>query len=54
MVIKLSVLKLFKYKYESFKFQRFYKKCNLNDDTFNESERQRFYNYPIYPRVSKI
>ena len=30
------------------------KKYNLKDDTMNESELQRFYRYPIYPRDSKI
>ena len=29
------------------------KKNNLKDDTMNESELQRVYNYPIYPRDSK-
>ena len=27
---------------------------NLIDNTMNESELQRIYNYPIYPRDSKI
>ena len=30
------------------------KKYNLRNDTMNESELQRVYNYPIYPRDSKI
>ena len=30
------------------------KKNNLEDDTMNESALQRVYNYPIYPRDSKI
>ena len=42
------------YKYETFKFQRFYEKYNLKNDTMNESELQKIYNYPIYPRDSKI
>ena len=29
------------------------KKCNLKDDTMNESQLQKVYNYPIYPRDSK-
>ena len=35
-------------------FKDFMKKCNLKDDTMNEFELQRVYNYPIYPRDSKI
>ena len=30
------------------------KKYKLKNDTMNESELQRVYNYPIYPRDSKI
>ena len=30
------------------------KKKNLKDDTLNESDLQRVYNYPIYPRASEI
>ena len=30
------------------------KKYNLKNDTMNESELQKVYNYPIYPRDSKI
>ena len=30
------------------------KNYNLIDDTMNESELQRVYKYPIYPRDSKI
>ena len=30
------------------------KKCNLKNDTMNESELRRNYNYYIYPRDSKI
>ena len=37
-----------------FNFKDFMKKYNLKDDTMNESELQRVYNYPIYPRDSKI
>ena len=36
------------------KFRDFRKKYKLNDDTLNESQLQRVYNYPIYPRGSKI
>ena len=35
-------------------FEDFMKQYNLKNDTMNESELQRVYNYPIYPRVSKI
>ena len=30
------------------------KKYNLKDNTMNESELQKVFNYPIYPRDSKI
>ena len=32
----------------------FMKKYKLKNDTMNESQLQRVYNYPIYPRDSKI
>ena len=32
----------------------FMKKYNLKNKTMNESELQRVYNYPIYPRDSQI
>ena len=35
-------------------FKDFIKKINLKNDTMNESQLQIIYNYPIYPRVSKI
>ena len=35
-------------------FKDFMKKNNLKNDTMNESELQKIYNYPIYPRDSKI
>ena len=35
-------------------FEGFMKKYNLKDDTMNESELQRFYNYRIHPRDSEI
>ena len=35
-------------------FKDFMKKYNLKNDTMNESHLQRIYNYPIYPRDSKI
>ena len=35
-------------------FKDFMKKYKLKNDTMNESELQRVYNYPIYPRDSKI
>ena len=35
-------------------FRDFMKKVNLKNDTMNESQLQRVYKYPIYPRDSKI
>ena len=35
-------------------FKDFMKKYNLKNDTMNEWELQKIYNYPIYPRGSKI
>ena len=35
-------------------FNNFMKKYNLKDDTMNESQLQKVYSYPIYPRDSKI
>ena len=35
-------------------FKDFMKKNNLKNDSMNESDLQRVYNYPIYPRDSKI
>ena len=35
-------------------FKDFMTKYNLKNDTTNESQLQRVYNYPIYPRDSKI
>ena len=35
-------------------FKNFMKKNNLKDNTMNESDLQKIYNYPIYPRDSKI
>ena len=35
-------------------FKDFMKKYNLKNDTLNESQLQKVYNYPIYPRDSKI
>ena len=34
-------------------FKDFMKKYKLKDDTMNESQLQKVYNYPIYPRGSK-
>ena len=42
------------YKYESFKFCKFYDKIKFKNDTMNESQLQKVYNFPIYPRDSKI
>ena len=35
-------------------FKDFMKKYNLKNDTMNETELQRVYKYPLYPRDSKI
>ena len=35
-------------------FKDFMKKYSLKNDTMNESQLQRLYDYPIYPRDSKI
>ena len=35
-------------------FKDFMKKCYLKNDTMNESQLQKIYKNPIYPRVSKI
>ena len=35
-------------------FKDFMKKYNLKNDTMNESQLQKIYTYPIYPRDSKI
>ena len=35
-------------------FKDFMKKYNLKNDTMNESQLQKIYNLPIYPRDSKI
>ena len=35
-------------------FKGFVKKDNLKNDTMKESQLKRIYNYPIYPRHSKI
>ena len=35
-------------------FKNFMKKYNLKNATMNESQLQKIYNYPIYPRDSKI
>ena len=35
-------------------FKDFMKKYNLKIDTMNESQSQRIYNFPIYPRDMKI
>ena len=34
--------------------KNFMKKYKLKNDTMNESQLQRVYKYPIYPRGSKI
>ena len=34
-------------------FEHFMKKYSLKNDTMNESELQKVYNYPIYPRDSR-
>ena len=35
-------------------FKDLMNKCNFRNDTKNESELQRVYNYSIYPRDSKL
>ena len=35
-------------------FNDFMEKYNLKNDTMIESQTQKFYNHPIYPRDSKI
>ena len=35
-------------------YKDYMKKYNLKNDTMNESDLQRVYNYNIYPRGSKI
>ena len=35
-------------------FKAFMKKYNLKNDTMNESKLHKNYNYPIYPRDSKL
>ena len=35
-------------------FKDFMKKNSLENDSMNESQLRRVYNYPIYPRDSKI
>ena len=37
-----------------FSFKNFMKKCNLKKDNMDESQLQKFYNYPIYPRSIKV
>ena len=39
---------------ENLNFKDFMKKNNLKNNTMNESQLQKIYNYPIYPRDSKI
>ena len=39
---------------EILNFEDFMEKNNSKDDTMNESESQKLYNYHIYPRDSKI
>ena len=39
---------------KSLNFTVFMKKRKLKNDTMSESELQKIYNYPIYPRASKL
>ena len=48
------MLKLILFKMTILDFKDFMKKYNLKNKTKNESELQRIYNYPIYPRDSKV
>ena len=55
MVINSMKLKLYKYSnMKILNFKDFMKKYKLKNDTMNESQLQKIYNYPIYPRDSKI
>ena len=47
-------LKLKLFKMTILNFKDFMKNNNLKNDNLNESHLQRSYNYPIYPRDSKI
>ena len=47
-------LKLKLFKMTILNFEIFMKKYKLKDDTMNESQLQRVYNYNKYPRDSKI
>ena len=37
-----------------FNFKDFMKNCKLKNDTMNESQKQKTYNYPIDPKDSKV
>ena len=52
--MEIDSLKLKLFKMTILNFKEFMKKYNLKDDTMNESQLQKFHNYHIYPRVSKI
>ena len=52
MEIKSLEMNFFKWRYLIFNI--FWKQNNLEDDTMNESQLQKIYNYPKYPRHSKI
>ena len=55
MEINSSKVKLYKYSnMKLLNFKDFMKKYNLKDNTMSESQLQRIYIYPIYPRDSEI
>ena len=47
-------MKINLYENKNSKFQSLYEKNRIKNDTMNESELRRVYNYPTYPRTSKI
>ena len=50
----INSLKLKLFKMTILNFKVLLKNYNLQNDTMNESQLQRIYNYPIYPRDCKI
>ena len=52
--MEIKLLKLILFKMTIFNFEAFMKKYQLKNDTMNESDLQRIYKHPIYPRDSKL
>ena len=52
--MEINSLKLKLFKMTIHNFKDFMRKCSLKNDTMNESQLQKLYNCPIYPRDSKI